>query len=202
MSDTTIKAERRTGTGKSVTRKLRREGRIPAVVYGRDTEPAAVTIVARDWERLMRHTRKNVILTMELTSNGGTETRPVMVKEVRKDIIGETVLHIDFLQVSMERMIQVEIPVEFLGTPKGVINNGIVEQHLRSIMVECLPTDIPDKIAIDVTDLDIGDSYHVHQISIPGVKVLEHGDVAIVTVTPPTTEEKAGPAEEEEKKEE
>lgn len=202
MSETTIKAERRTGTGKSVTRKLRKEGRIPAVVYGRDTEPAAVTIVARDWEKLMRHARRNVILTMELASDDRAETRPVMVKEVQKSILGDAVLHIDFLQVSMERMIEVEIPVEFVGTPKGVADNGIVEQHLRTIMVECLPTDIPEKIAIDISDLDIGDSYHVNQISIPGVKVLEHGDVAIVTVTPPATEEKAGAGEEEQKKEE
>jgi large subunit ribosomal protein L25 len=203
MEEILIRAQQRQGTGKSIVKKLRKDGWLPAVVYGRDTQPMPVTVSAKEWEKLTKHVRRNVILTLEIDEAGSMSKRPVMVKEVQRSVIGEKILHVDFLQVSMERMIEVEIPVELIGEARGIANNGMVEQHLRSIMVECLPTKIPEKIQIDVSELDIGDSYHVNQISIPGVKLLEHPDVAIVTVTPPEAEEvKAVVTEEAEKKEE
>lgn len=204
MEEILLRAETRKGTGKGVARKLRREGVIPAVLYGRGIESVPIKVSAREWDTLMRRVRKNVILTMELQGDKGIEKRPVMIKNVQPGYLGDDVRHIDFLQVSMERIIEIEIPIHLTGTAKGVINNGIVEQHLRTIMVQCLPTQIPEQIEIDVTNLDIGDSIHVSDISLPGVKLLEHGDVAVVTVIPPEAEEKPVAVEEleSEKKEE
>jgi large subunit ribosomal protein L25 len=199
METVLIKAEKRTGRGKSFAKKLRHEGRLPAVVYGRDMEALAISVSSREWDKLSKHVRRNVILTMEIERDGQTETRPVMVKDVQWGFLRAKILHLDFLQVSMERMIEVEIPIVFIGEAKGIENNGVVEQHLRTIMVECLPTKIPETINIDISDLDIGDSFHVHQISIPGVKLLEHQDVAIVTISPPKAAEKAAAVEEPEK---
>jgi large subunit ribosomal protein L25 len=127
-----------------------------------------------------------------------------MIKNIQAGFLGDDVNHIDFLQVSMERTIEIEIPIHLTGTAKGVIDNGIIEQHLRSIKVECLPTQIPEQIEIDVTNLDIGDSIHVSDISLPGVKLLEHMDVAVVTLIHPEAEEKPVAVEEieAEKKEE
>jgi large subunit ribosomal protein L25 len=105
--------------------------------------------------------------------------------------MSDRVLHIDFLQVSMTRMIEVEIAIHLKGEAIGVTKDGIVEQHLRSIKVECLPTQIPETLDIDISDLDIGDSIHVSQISLPGVKLLEGSDVAIVTVAHGGTVEEA-----------
>lgn len=206
MEQILIKAETRTGTGKGAVKKLRESGSIPAVLYGKDVKAVPIAVITKEWQTLMKHVRRNAILTMELHGGGGVDNRPVMVKDIQRGFLGDKVLHIDFLQVSMERTVQIEIPLHLTGDSQGVTKGGIVEQHLRTIMVECLPTQIPEVIDIDIAGLDIGDSFHVHQISISGVKLLEGGDVAIVTITPPTVEEAApaAPVEEAEveKKEE
>ena len=136
-----------------------------------------------------------------------------MLKELRKAVLSDAVLHIDFLQVSMERAVQVEVPIHLVGEPVGLVKGGVIEQHLRSIMVESLPGQIPEKIDVDISALDIGDSIHVKEISLPGIKLLAPPDVAVVGVTPPQAEEKvaevaapvaeeaAAPTEEKEEKE-
>jgi large subunit ribosomal protein L25 len=151
---------------------------------------------------LGRHVKRNAILNMELPAEGSPEHRPVMIKDVQKEFVSDKVLHIDFLQVSMTRMIEVEIPIHLIGESIGVTKEGIVEQHLRSIRIECLPTQIPEALEVDVTALDIGDSFHVSQVSLPGVKLLEGPDVAIVTIAhggieeqPVETVEAEAPAE-------
>lgn len=191
MEQQIIKAEKRDNKGKSIARKLRKDGKIPAILYGRDTTPLPITVSAREWSVLGRHVKRNAILDMEISGQGDTEHRPVMIKEVQREVIGERVLHIDFLQVSMTRMIEVEIAIHLKGEAIGVEKEGVVDQHLRSIKVECLPTQIPEALDIDISALDIGDSLHVKDISMPGVKLLEGGDVVIVTVEHGGTMEKA-----------
>ncbi|HOW53986.1 MAG TPA: 50S ribosomal protein L25 [Syntrophorhabdaceae bacterium] len=190
MEQVLIKADTRNATGKGIARKLRREGRIPAVLYGRNVDPVSITVSTKDWEKITRHMKRNVILDMEITGGKGVENRPVMVKEVQKDGLGVNVMHIDFLQVSMERTVEVEVPIHLKGKSKGEILGGIIDIHLRSARVECLPTQIPEEIVIDITELDIGDSVHVSDISLPGVKMMEQGGTAILSVIPPTVEEK------------
>jgi large subunit ribosomal protein L25 len=208
MEQILLKAEKRGGKGKSTARKLRNEGRIPAILYGRDIEPLPITVSAREWELLSRHVKRNAILSMELVTGEKAENRPVMVKEVQKEFVKNKVLHIDFLQVSMERKIEVEIAVHLKGELKGAAKEGLVEQHLRSVKVECLPTQIPETIVIDISELGMGDSIHVADLSLPGVTIVEGADVAIVTIAHAAGEEKpaAVAAEEEvvavEKKEE
>ena len=197
MEKILIKADTRAEKGKSTARRLRKEGRIPAVLYGREVDPLSISVSLKDWERLGKQLKRTVILNMEVHGlKKKAEHRPVMIKHVQTGVLKNEILHIDFLQVSMERTIEVEIPIHLVGRSKGETNDGIVDQHLRSIKVECLPTQIPEKIEVDISDLDIGDSYHVNQISIPGIKLLEHLDVAVVTVIPPTVEEKPVVAEE------
>lgn len=189
MDEIRIQAEKRTGTGKGVTRKLRREGVIPGIIYGRDVTPLPMTLSARQWRSVQHQVKSNTIIKIELNDGGDTQERPVMLKETQRNIAGK-VLHIDFLQVSMERSVQVEIPIHLVGDePIGVAKGGVIEQHLRTIMVESLPGQIPDSIEVDVSKLDIGDSIHVHEISLVGTRLLEHPDVAIVGVTPPEKEE-------------
>jgi len=203
MEEILVKAEIRNGRGKSIAKNTRKQGGIPCVLYGRGLESLGITISSKEWEKLRKRVKKNTILKMELLNNGSVEERTEMVKDMQKGILKDDILHIDFLQVSMERKIEVEIPIRLTGDAIGLKKNGIVELHLRSIMVECLPSMIPEKIDLDVTNLDIGDSIHANEIVIPGVKVLENLSVAIVTVIPPSVEEKAVTAEapEAEKKE-
>jgi len=200
MEEIRIKAEARKGRGKGPARRLRREGTIPAVLYGKDVEPLALAISSRDWWLLETHARSNAIIKMELTDGTKVQERPVMVKNVQKRPVDDKVLHVDFLQVSMERAVQVEVPIHLVGNPVGVVNGGVVDQHLRVAMIESLPGQIPEFIEVDISNLDIGDSIHIHEISLPGVKLLDAPDVAVVGVTPPEAEEKvevAAPAAEE-----
>jgi large subunit ribosomal protein L25 len=191
MEELRLKAEKRIETGKGVARRLRREGVIPAVLYGRDVEPVSLFISARDWRLLSHHARSNAVIRMELRDDQKVEERPVMVKNVQKAPVDHSILHLDFLQVSMERVVQVEVPIHLVGTPAGLVKGGVVEQHLRTAMIESLPGQIPERIDVDITSLEIGDSIHVREISLPGVKLLDAPDVAVVGLTPPQAEEKA-----------
>jgi len=214
MEEIRLKAEGRVQGGKNVARRLRKEGIIPAILYGKDVEPLPLRISAKEWKTVQSHVKSNTIIKMELKRNDQAEERPVMLKELRKAVLSDAVLHIDFLQVSMERAVQVEVPIHLVGEPVGLVKGGVIEQHLRSIMVESLPGQIPEKIDVDISALDIGDSVHVNEISLPGIKLLAPPDVAVVGVTPPQAEEKveevaapvteeaAAPTEEKEEKEE
>jgi large subunit ribosomal protein L25 len=204
MEGITIKAEIRKDRGKSKAKSTRRNGGIPCVLYGRGLESVGITISLKEWEKLRKSIKRNTILNMELRNDSAVEERPVMIKDIQRGVIKDNILHIDFLQVSMERKIEVEIPINLTGEAIGLKNDGIVELHLRTIMVECLPSMIPEKIDLDISNLDIGDSIHANEISIPGVKILENLGVAIVTVIPPSVEVKAAAVEtaEVEKKEE
>lgn len=202
MEEMVVFAEYRRGKGKSSTRKLRQEGNIPAILYGQDIEAVPVQLVLKDWERLYRHMKKNAILKMRLKKDDVIEEKPVMLKKIQRKIVKDEILHIDFLQVSMERKIEVEIPIHLVGTAKGLIDDGIVEQHLLTMMVECLPGQIPEKVDVDITNLGIGDSVHVNEVSLPGIRLLDQPDVAIVTVIPPPIVEEEPVEEIEEIKEE
>ena len=118
-----------------------------------------------------------------------------MVKEVQRDGLGINIMHIDFLQVSMEKTVEVEVPIHLKGKAKGEVLGGIIDVHLRSIRVECLPNQSPEELTLDITELDIGDSVHVSDISLPGVTVVEHGEIAILSIIPPTVEKARGAAE-------
>lgn len=195
MDEVRIQAEKRIGIGKGVARKLRREGAIPAIIYGKDVVPVPLTISDRQWQLVRHQVKSNTIIKIEMEEGGTTQEKPVMLKDTQRNISGK-VLHVDFLQVSMERLVQVEIPIHLTGDPIGVVKGGVIEQHLRTIMVESLPGQIPESLEVDISNLDIGDSIHVNEISLPGTRLLEHPDVAIVGVTPPEKEEVAAPASE------
>ena len=193
MEEIRLKAEKRVQGGKNPARRLRKEGIIPAVLYGKDVEPLSLSVSAKEWRLLQTRVKSNTIIKMELKKNGATEERPVMLKDLQRAGLSDAILHIDFLQVSMERAVQVEVPIHFVGEPAGLVKGGVIEQHLRSIMIESLPGQIPEKIEIDISALDIGDSIHVSDLDLPNIKLLAPPDVAIVGVTPPQAEEK--PAE-------
>jgi len=209
MEDLVITAELRTKKGKSGARKLRTNNKIPAIIYGKDVTPTPIFVDLREWNKFQKVSKKTSIATLRLKKNGDYEEKPVMVKDVQYDYLGDKVLHIDFLQISMERPIEVEVGIHIVGESEGTRKGGIVEQHLHTVLIQCLPNRIPEKIDVDISNLDIGDSIHLNEIKIPGVKILGNLDVAVVTIVPPTVEEEAPSVEaleperiEKEKKEE
>ena len=197
MEKISLAGEIRSKKGKSEARKLRKDGKIPAVLYGKDIEPLNFSVIEKEWIRILRHLKRNAIIELDLQKNGSTEKRTVMVKDMQVGFPRENTVHIDFLQVSMERVVEIEIPIHLVGEAKGVKAGGIVELHLRTLLAECLPGQIPEQIELDVSALEIGDSIHVQDVSMPGIKVLEAGDIAVVTVIPPTTGEQPVAAAEE-----
>src|SRR5438552_6779929 len=154
-------AERRDAIGRAAVRKLKARGVVPAVVYGGKEKPEPLQVLRRDVSVMLSHASGESIL-VELEIAGEKTTRSAMVQEIQHSPVGGNVLHIDFHAVSMDETIHAEVPLEGVGIPNGVKNfGGLLEQSLRSLAIECLPRDLPDRITVDVSALNIGDSIHV-----------------------------------------
>ena len=193
-----LKVERRPATGKGVARKLRQRGRIPAIFYGEE-EPIPVTVDPKILLRALGTAAgENVILNLTIVDTE-EHARKAMVKEVQVDPVTGAVLHADLLAISMERPIEVGVPVELVGVASGVKEEGgVVAQVLRDLAVRCLPGAIPDRITLEISALKIGDVIHVRDLPIPaGIEVLTERDQVVVTVAAPVVEEVAAPVVEE-----
>ncbi len=190
--DATLKAEKRDGRGKNEARRLRAGGRIPAVVYGAEKNKAVEISV--DPKMLLRilHSESGVNTLIGLQLDGG-DTR-VLMKEYQLDPIGHKLLHADFYQVAMDKTLTVTVPVVLKGEAKGVKQQGgIVDFVHREIEIEVLPGDIPENIAVDVTELMLNQGLRVRDLQIEGAKwkPTSDADMMIVHVVAPKAEEVA-----------
>ena len=185
-----LSASRRSGTGRSAVRKLKAQGVIPAIVYGGRQKAEPLQISKRDISLMLSHASGENIL-VELEIDGETGTRLALVQEVQHSPVGGDILHVDFHAVSIDEVIEAEVPLEPTGTAEGVKTfGGLLEQSLRSLEIECLPKDLPDMITVDVSHLNIGDALHVKEIQLPeGVKTRVPPDLTVFSVVAPTVEE-------------
>ena len=184
---------RRENLGKGGARKARAAGHIPAVLYGHGQEPVPVSIQAREFDLALRsHKGGNPIVNLAV--GGGEYT--ALIRAVQYDPLSHDILHLDFQHISLTETIEVKVAVHLTGLPVGVKDGGgILETILREIEVRCLPTAIPPAIEVDVSHLNIGDSVHVREITVPNVTILNDGAETVATVVPPTVmEEKAAEA--------
>jgi large subunit ribosomal protein L25 len=188
----TIGAAPRTATGKGPARAARRSGRIPAVLYGHGEESVPLTVDAHSFERLLHQVSiENTLIDLELA---GQSPMKVLVREVQRHPYRDLILHVDFFHISMQEKITVEVPVVLVGAAKGVrLHGGIQDHAMREIEVLCLPSDIPEKIEIDVSELDVGDSVRVADLKVPNVQILADAEQAVVSIVPPTVIEEAVP---------
>ncbi len=195
-----VEAHKRTETGKSAARKLRREGLIPGVVYGLDRPPQSLTIRREVVERLQRLGR-SVLVELYLDGEAPGEDVAAIVKEVQRHPVTWAPLAIDLQWVSLRQAVEVPVPLVTVGEPEGVKVGGILEQLLHEVTVRCLPTNIPEEIQVDVSGLQIGDSLHVSDLQPPeGVEILEEPETAVVHIAAPRIieeEEEAAEAAEE-----
>src|SRR6476660_1360326 len=185
-----LKAEPRTNVGRSAVRKLRARGLIPAVIYGGDNKPQPLQVTARDINAMMSQASgENVLVELEITGEGSSRT--ALVQEVQHSPVGGDIRHVDFHAVSMDQMIQAEVPLEATGIAVGVKTfGGLLEQSLRALAIECLPADLPDRITVDVSHLNIGDAIHVRDIQLPqGVTPKVQVDLTAFSVGAPVVEE-------------
>jgi len=185
-----LKAERRAEIGRAAARKLKARGIVPAVIYGGKEKPQPLQLSARDINAMLSHASGENIL-VELEIDGEKSKRTALVQEIQHSPVGGDVLHIDFHAVSMDQTIQADVPLEAFGVANGVKNfGGLLEQSLRSLSIECLPRDLPDRITVDVSALNIGDSIHVRDIRLPaGVAAKVQPDLTAFSVLAPVVEE-------------
>lgn len=190
-----LNAKPRGNTGKGAARALRREGRIPAVLYGAgiDSQPLSVSI--QELERMFNSPEFTRGLINLATGEAGKSQRTVMIKEFQRDPVKEHYLHIDFYEVKMDQKIATMVPVTTTGISQGVEDGGILQIIRRELEVYCLPANIPEQIEIDISELDVGDSVHVSEIPLSsGVEIPYEADFTILTVVSPKME---APEEEE-----
>ncbi|KXS45681.1 MULTISPECIES: 50S ribosomal protein L25 [unclassified Candidatus Frackibacter] len=173
-------AEVRTETGSGVARRLRDAGLVPGVVYGRKEEVVNLKLDSGDLKEVING---NAIIDLDVDD----EVKTVMVKEVQKDAITGQLLHVDFHQIALDEAISIEVPVTLEGVAAGQREGGVVQQALREIEVECLPTNIPEDVKVDISELEVGESLHVAELETEeDVEIVTSGDEVVVTVVVPT----------------
>lgn len=197
MATVDLQGELRTETGKQVAKRLRRAQRIPAVVYGGQRGPIPVAVNPQELLSALE-AGENTLLNLAVTGGATPQHCLVILKELQRDPVKGRPLHADFHEISMERKIRVEVPLVLEGEPIGVKDKGgILEHSLRQLSVECLPVDIPEKIAVDVAGLDIGNALHVRDVRVAeGIRILDDAARVIASVSAPAAEEVAAPTEE------
>jgi large subunit ribosomal protein L25 len=192
MAETvTLAAERRTETGTGAVRKLRRQGKIPAVIYGHGRKPQALAVPQSEAEKILQDTAGGSTV-IELSVDGA----PVrtLIREIQRHPTRKTVTHLDFLEIHAGEKLTLNVPLHVVGSPDGVRNaGGVLEQFLRELEIEVLPRNIPERVELDVTDLKVGRSLHVSDIAVENAKVLTEPGRTVCTVVPPRVEEEPVP---------
>jgi large subunit ribosomal protein L25 len=185
---------KREGVGKGPAKRLRRDGRVPAILYGGAT-PMSIAVAPKDILRLI-HGHEGSTQLFRIAFDGGTDARMAIIRDLQFDPVTENLIHVDLQAVAMDRAIQVSVAIHHVGESIGVKDSaGILEMVLREVRVSCLPGNIPEYLEADVTNLNIHDVFTVKDLKVPeGVRVLNDPNQAVVTVAPPAAEEVAAVA--------
>ena len=200
MEKVELITEPREGTGTSYVKKLRAQDKIPAVLYKKGENAISLTLDKLELLKVL-HTAKgeNVIVALTVKGSKKAKTRTVIVKEVQRHPIRDEILHVDFNEISLKEKITVKIPIQTKGESKGVKEGGILEHTLWEVEVECFPTQIPENVTVDISELEIGDVVHVRDLVLPeDVKLLTDPEQAVVTIESPVMAEVEETAAEEE----
>jgi large subunit ribosomal protein L25 len=207
MAMVELRVRLRQGLGKGEARKARREGLVPAVLYGEGEEPRVLAVECKDFYPVIRtKARENVILDLKIEGAEDQDCKAI-IREIQYHPVREQILHVDFQHISMTKEITVEVPLEIVGEAVGVkTRGGILEIIQREIEVECLPASIPDAIRVDVTALDVGDSIQVSDLRVENAQIVSDPEATVITIVAPTVVEEvkveAAEGEEEVKPEE
>ncbi len=171
-----LKAEVREHSGSGPAAKVRKNGRIPAIIYGHKQEPVAVSLDAHNLTEGLHHGHR--VFDVQI----GRKKETTMVKELQYDHLGRDIIHADLVRVDVTETVRVEVPIELKGTAKGAQEGGIIEEHADRLEVECKVTDIPENIVVSVREMDIGDALHASDIELPsGVKLISPLTTLLVT---------------------
>lgn len=198
MEAVTLTAVSRTNTGKGAARSLRREGRIPAVIYGHGRDPLALDLDSRSVDRLLDSIGGETML-IDVAIDGGAPVQAIVREVQRNPVRRSDVIHLDLYAIVAGEPIVVEVPVLLVGTPDGVRNQGgVVDHHLHRLSIKCLPRNIPENVQVDITNLKVGEAIHARDLSVPNAEIQQEDDVSIVSVLAARVEIEPEPVEDEE----
>ncbi|MDR3337804.1 MAG: 50S ribosomal protein L25 [Treponema sp.] len=193
MSQVVFAARKRADSGSGNARRSRRAGRIPAVVYGRSGKAVTIDLDAGEFSAGVKGISESTIVKVNIDGQGVD----AFVKDTQRNILDGQILHVDFYEIEADRILRARVPLHVQGNPLGVRNGGIFESPLHVIEVECLPTDLPERINVDVSGLDVNQSIHVRDLSLDkGVKLISGGDQVVALVKFAKVEEVVAPVEE------
>lgn len=185
-----IAAERRAETGKGAARTMRREGKVPAVIYGHGREPEALVLDAAAVGRMLQGASAATVVDVEVGS--GAPVKALLREVQRNPIRHAEILHVDFYEIHADEKITVSVPVHLVGIADGVRNfGGVLDHVMRELEIEVFPGDLPESIDLDVTGLGIGDSIHVRDVQLEKAELLDDPDSTIAVVVAPRSEEAA-----------
>ncbi len=180
----------RTRTGKGAARQLRRQGLIPAVLYGGDHGNISLTVDSHKLHQIfVKGGGEAALIYLQVTDDHSTQSVPVIIKDYQIDPVVRTLVHADFMEVTMGQLIETHVPIEMKGTAPGVKSGGILEFVTRELTVECLPSKMLSHVDVDVSSLEIGDTLTVEDITLgEDYKIITSSDTVVLTVTSPLTE--------------
>jgi len=185
-----LNATVRKETGRHAVNRLRMEDKVPAVIYREGKVGTNLTLPGNEWKKVLASGER--VVTLKLA----TGAMQALIKDVQYSALGDETLHVDFNELREGQKVRVAVAIVLKGVPKGHVKGGILQQPIHTLHVECLPTQIPDKIIVDAEPLDVDDVIHVKEIKLPeGVIATDHANVVIAAVHMPRVEEVAAPAE-------
>ncbi len=200
MEKITLQAELRQSRGTNANRRLRLRGLVPAVVYGRGSDPVSLQFNPKSLlQALQGGESATRLISLDISGTKKDSSRLVLLKEVQRDPLTQAWSHVDFLEVNMKEAITVPVPLRYVGKAAGLVQGGIVDIQRRQLNISCLPADIPTHIDVDVTQLNIGDSLHISDIQVAaGLTIVDSAHLTLATVVVPGKEEEPAAVSEEE----
>ena len=199
MEKIELKVTVRNKVGNGAARELRREGMIPAILYGPKAEPVMLSVITKELENILKTSSIGQVLLNLLIQDGNQTSRTAMIKELQTQPVSGNLLHVDFYEVAMDQKIKISIPVVTIGQAIGVEEGGVLQLVRHEVEIFCYPNNIPESLEVDVTDMSIGDSKHMDEVPIDeSFELVDETNFTIVTVLSPKAEEEEEVAEEEE----
>lgn len=196
MADVTLTAEPRSEKGKGPAGRIRKEGLVPAVVYGLGEESVSVTVSERELRHILAgEAGSNTLITLKVGGN----SQMTLARQIQRHPIKGTLTHVDFVRVRADQTIEAQVPVHLTGDAEGVARGGVLEQLVHTLTIEALPRDVPTSIEHDIAELAIGDGVRVGELTVPsGVTVLQEADELVAQISAPRVAEEEAAAEGEE----
>ncbi len=193
MENVVLKANVRKDFSKSVRNTARKNGNVPGVFYSKSVQPLAIEVQEQSLKPLV-YTSQTHLISLQVE---GQEDNECIIKDVQFDPLTDKIVHFDLYGLTKGEMIELEVPVQFIGSAIGVKEGGIVQQLLHKLDIECLPKDIPQHLEVNITELKLGDAIHVKDLNFENITILNSEDTVIVAVTHPKVEKEPVAGEEE-----